>query len=43
MGKSYYYQQKLGLNFESMEDIVTLDKLITKYLEGLQFVLLYYY
>lgn len=33
----------MNLNFKNMEDIKTLDLLITKYLEGLQFVLLYYY
>ncbi|EAS07144.2 XRN 5'-3' exonuclease amine-terminal protein (macronuclear) [Tetrahymena thermophila SB210] len=43
LGKSYYYQQKLNLDFKNFDDIKTLDLLITKYLEGLQFVLLYYY
>ncbi|KAL4436223.1 hypothetical protein ABPG74_018207 [Tetrahymena malaccensis] len=43
LGKSFYYQQKLNLDFKNFEDIKTLDLLITKYLEGLQFVLLYYY
>lgn len=35
LGKSFYYQQKLNLNFKNIEDIKQLDLLITKYLEGL--------
>jgi len=42
-GKSFYYLQKLELDFKSIDDLKKLDLLITKYLEGLQFVLLYYY
>jgi len=43
LGKSFYYLQKLELDFKSIDDLKRLDLLITKYLEGLQFVLLYYY
>lgn len=43
LGKSFYYLQKLELDFKSIDDLKKLDLLITKYLEGLQFVLLYYY
>ncbi|EGR32559.1 hypothetical protein IMG5_077960 [Ichthyophthirius multifiliis] len=41
--RTYYYKEKLQLDFSNSQHFKVLDNLITKYIEGLQFVLLYYY
>ena len=41
-GKQFYYSEKLKTQF-TIENIDNVDRLITKYMEGIQFVLTYYF